>query len=47
MPEQFMEGLLGVTAEWVHCHQLVSLDTAMTLAEDHIAAWLKEMVRLQ
>ncbi|XP_026003826.1 uncharacterized protein LOC113009615 [Astatotilapia calliptera] len=36
--EQFTEGLPAETARWVRCHRPASLEVAVTLAEDHLAA---------
>uniref|UniRef100_A0A669EMK6 CCHC-type domain-containing protein n=1 Tax=Oreochromis niloticus TaxID=8128 RepID=A0A669EMK6_ORENI len=40
--EQFVEGLPAETARWVRCHRPASLEVAMTLAEDHLAARAEE-----
>lgn len=36
---ELVEGLPARMVEWVHCHQPVSLEMAMTLTEDHLAAY--------
>lgn len=40
--EQFVEGVPAETARWVRCHRPGSLEVAVTLAEDHLAAKAEE-----
>lgn len=40
--EQFVEGLPRETPRWVRCHQPGILETAVTLAEDQLAARAEE-----
>uniref|UniRef100_A0A669EQU5 SCAN box domain-containing protein n=1 Tax=Oreochromis niloticus TaxID=8128 RepID=A0A669EQU5_ORENI len=42
--EQFVEGLPRETARWLHCHRPGSLEAAVTLVKDHLAAWPEGVV---
>ncbi|XP_035291770.1 uncharacterized protein LOC118237310 isoform X2 [Anguilla anguilla] len=39
--ERFIDGLPGETANWVRCHRPTGLAAAVTLAEDHLALYLR------
>lgn len=46
MLEQFVEGLPVDTAWWVRCHRPTSVEVAVTLAEDHLAARVERPERV-